>query len=135
MKEFHGTNFTAKVADNGLLTVWRKDPTVVREQRFENGELVEATWTEASAGGSLGNLAAAMDAMPVLAATYADDNAEDDDNWWHADLDAGFQRWCGMKEHAFIVAGLAEDGFTDDDIKEIARICEAHPWSYCPRQG
>lgn len=129
MKEFNGVRFNVKVGDDGLLTVWRKDPTVLREQRFENGELVEASWTEASDGGPLGKLAAAIDTMPVLAATYSDDGAG-----WHADIDVGFQRWCGMKEHSFIVGGLLDAGLTNDAVEEIVSICRSHPWNHCPRQ-
>jgi len=120
----------AELRQDGLLAVYSHRGPVVVETTFEDGEATEKVATAAD-GGSLGELAAAMAKTPVFAATAA----EDDPGWYHLDIDAGFQRWAGMKEEPELRTALSQCNFADDEIEAMIAVCQDAPWSYCPRQG
>jgi hypothetical protein len=68
--------------------------------------------------------------MPVFVAAF-----DNDEDMWHVDLEAGVQRWHGLKNGEEVVEALANCGFSQEDVWTIQDHCEQHPWGYVPRQG
>lgn len=126
--EYASEGFRATLSD-GLLAVYsNKDPVLV-ETKYQGGGC-SMQWTGPRDGGALGELARKMAKWPVFAATAA----EDDEGWFHCDIDAGFQRWIGMKSKSEVRQALSKCGFEKAEVKAIMSACEAEPWSHCPRQ-
>lgn len=113
----------------GLLTVHSHEPPPLVEVTWKDGKRDEKTATPGD-GTSLGELAAAVAAMPVFMAT-AD---ADDPGWYHCDIEAGFSRWHGVKPEAELRAALAHCDFEEHEIEAMIGACEDAPWTHCPRQ-
>ena len=90
-REFTSDEFRATLKD-GLLAVYSLRERQLVETKIEGGKASQRT-VGPSSDDPLGRLAAEMSKWPVFAATAA----EDDEGWFHLDIDAGFQRWIGMK--------------------------------------
>lgn len=126
--DFESERFRATLRD-GLLAVYSRDPAVLVETRIEGGNVSQRS-VGPDSDDALGRLAAEMSKWPVFAAT-AD---KDEKGWFHCDIDAGFQRWIGMKRRREVREALGRCGFEPDDIKTMLAACQAEPWSFCPRQ-
>jgi len=129
-KTYTSDTHRAELRQDGFLAVYSHRGPMVVETTWKDGEVVETTST-AEDGGAAGELAAAMAKTPVFAATAVDD--EQGEFW--LDIDAGFQRWSGMKPEHELREALAKCGFAKHEIEAMIATCQGAPWSYCPRQG
>lgn len=127
-REFTSDEFRATLKD-GLLAVYSLRERQLVETKIEGGKASQRT-VGPSSDDPLGRLAAEMSKWPVFAATAA----EDDEGWFHLDIDAGFQRWIGMKPEEDVRDALSRCGFDEGDIDTMVAACQAEPWSYLPRQ-
>lgn len=131
MIEYTTKSYRVTVSPEGLLEIWSKHPPVLTEETHHPDGSVEKNYHMPNDAGALGELARALAKMPLLAATVA----EDDEGYWHVDVDAGMQRWHGMREESFVLEGLRNIGLSEEQVGEISRVCHEHPWQNVPRQG
>ena len=114
--------YTATVNDYGVLKLHQAKERHLQKVTFTS----QGTTVEQVPYAALGN---AFAATPVVAATYAGDR------YANVDLDAGWQRWNGLKSLLWLRKGLCKAGFDKQQVNDLLREMKKEgPHTSCPRQ-
>lgn len=120
--------FKAKIHSDGLLQVFKRSEPALQETKYHDGQTSTKIIDKDNADKSERKMLNALARMPVFAATYAGGG-----EWW-CDIDAGFQRWTGVKSGAALSKAMRNCGFERGLVSKIMRQCRKHKWNFCPRQ-
>jgi len=125
---YEADEYVAKIHSDGLIQVFCRMEPVLIETRYTGGQSSVKTIDRSNADSSEKKMLNTIGRMPLFAATYSGKGL------WHCDIDAGFQRWNGIKTGVALSKAMKKYGFDKEVISKILRKGRKHEWGCCPRQ-